>query len=65
MQNDSNNRFLNTKFMKARQFQLLHIKQGEASHQLGINFLLFITMMQKHKSFQTIAFSTKYNQICK
>ena len=32
----------------------------EASHQLEVNFLLFVTMVQKNqKSLQTIAFSSK------
>jgi len=58
MQNYSNNRFLQTSLWKKGNFQLLD-KNKEFSQKVGVNFLIFIIMVQKNKSFQTIAFSTK------
>jgi len=58
MQNNSNNRFLQTNLWKKGNFQLLD-KNKEFSQKVGVNFLIFITMVQKNKLFQTMAFSTK------
>jgi len=59
MLNDSNNRFLQKSLWNKGNFQLLD-KNKEFSQKVGVNFLIFITMVQKkQKYFQTIAFSTK------
>jgi len=48
-QNYSNNRFLQRSLWKKGNFQLLD-KKKEFSQKVGVNFLIFITMVHKNKS---------------